>query len=101
MLLDHGRELRILGQEPDAGMNGVGAGDGGCRNDRRHVEIGIARRRRADADGFVGEPHMHGIGIGRRMHGHGADTHLAAGAVDAQRDFAAIGDEDFFKHRRG
>jgi hypothetical protein len=26
--------------------------------------------------------------------GHGADAHFVAGAVDAQRDLAAIGDQD-------
>ena len=33
------------------------------------------------------------------MDRHGGDAHLLAGAVDAKRDFAAIGDEDFFEHQ--
>ena len=41
---------------------------------------------------------MHGVGIGGGMDRHGGDAHLLAGAVDAKRDFAAIGDEDFFEH---
>ena len=32
------------------------------------------------------------------MDDHGLDAHFAAGALDAQRDFAAIGNEDFFEH---
>ena len=32
------------------------------------------------------------------MHRDGLDPHLAAGALDAQRDLAAIGDQDFFEH---
>jgi hypothetical protein len=41
---------------------------------------------------------MHGVGIGGGMDGHGGDTHLLAGADDAKRDFAAIGDENFIEH---
>jgi hypothetical protein len=33
------------------------------------------------------------------MHGDGADAHLAAGAMDAERDLAAIGYQDLFEHR--
>jgi hypothetical protein len=31
-------------------------------------------------------------------HGHRADAQLAAGADDADGDFAAVGDQDFFEH---
>jgi len=41
---------------------------------------------------------MHGVGVGGGMHRHGADAHLAAGAVDPEGDFAAIGDEDLLEH---
>ena len=37
---------------------------------------------------------MHGVGVGGGMHGDGGDAQFAAGALDAQRDFAAVGDED-------
>ena len=33
-----------------------------------------------------------------RMDHDGLDAERAAGALDAQRDFAAVGDQDFFKH---
>ena len=42
---------------------------------------------------------MHGIGIGRGMDGDRADPHFMAGAMDAQRDLAAICDQDLFEHR--
>jgi hypothetical protein len=32
------------------------------------------------------------------MHDHGMNAELAAGALDAQRDLAAVGDEDLFEH---
>ena len=43
---------------------------------------------------------MHRVGIGGRMHGDGGDAHFAAGALDAQRDLAAVGDEDLLEHFR-
>ncbi len=36
--------------------------------------------------------------VGRGMHGDGLDAELAAGAQDAERDLAAIGDDDFVEH---
>ena len=92
-------EARVLGKKAVAGMDGVGAGDLAGGEQRGNVEIAVARRRRADADAFVGEPHMHGVGIGGRMHRDGRDAELLAGAQDAQRDLAAIGDEDLLEHR--
>jgi hypothetical protein len=35
------------------------------------------------------------------MHGHRLDAEAVAGAQDAQGDFAAVGDEDFFEHGHG
>ena len=92
-------EARVLGQEAVARMHGVGAGDLAGREQRRDVEIAVARGRRSDADALVGEPHMHGVGVGGRMHRDGRDAELLAGAQHAQRDLAAIGYEDFFEHR--
>ena len=94
-------EARVLGQEAVAGMHGVGAGDLAGGEQRRDVEVAVARRRRADADALVGEAHMHGVGVGGRMHGDRRDAELLAGAQDAQRDLAAIGDQDFLEHGSG
>ena len=97
-VLDHLGEVGVLGQEAVAGMDGVGAGDRRGRQDRDLVEVALARRRRADADALVGQAHMHGVGVGGGMHRDGADAHLAAGAMDAQRDLAAVGDQDLVEH---
>ena len=91
-------EARVLGQEAVARMHGVGAGDLAGGEQRRHVEIAVARRRRPDADALVGEPDVHGVGVGGRVHGHGRDAELLAGAQHPERDLAAIGYEDFLKH---
>ena len=42
VLLDHGGELGVLGQEADARMDRIGAGDGGRGQDGRHVEVALA-----------------------------------------------------------
>jgi len=39
------------------------------------------------------------VAVGGRMDGDGLDAHLAAGAVDTERDLAAVGDEDLVEHR--
>ena len=47
---------------------------------------------------------MHRVGVGGRMDRDGRDAELLAGAQDAQRDLAAIGDQDLREHlgaRRG
>ena len=94
----HFGELSIFRKEAIARMNGVGIGDGGRGDDRGLVEVAVARRRRADADGFVGKAHVHGFGIRGGVHRHGLDAHFTAGALNAKRDLAAVGDEDFFEH---
>ena len=97
LLADLG-EVGVLGEKAIAGMHGVGAGDFGGRDDHRHVEVALARRRRADADRFVGELDVQRVGVGGRVHGDGLETHLATRADHAQRDLAAISDQDFLEH---
>jgi hypothetical protein len=94
--LDDLGELRVFRQEAVARMDRVGVRDLGGRDDVRDVEVGFRGRGRPDAHRLVGEAHVHGVGIGGGMHRHGADAHFVAGAVDAQRDLAAIGDQHLF-----
>ena len=54
-LFHHLGELGVLGQEAVAGVDGVGAGDLGGADERGHVQVAGARRRRPDADLLVGE----------------------------------------------
>ena len=92
-------KARVLGEKAVARMHGVGAGDLAGGEQRRDIEVAVLGRRRADADALVGEPHMHGVGVGRRMHRHRRDAELLAGPQHPQRDFSAIGDQDFVEHR--
>src|SRR5436305_2266689 len=98
VLLDRGGKIGVLGEKADAGMDRVGAGDRRRRQDRLDIEIAGARRRRADADRLVGEPHIHCPRVGGRMHRDGLDPQLVAGAMNAQRDLAAIGDQHLLEH---
>ena len=41
---------------------------------------------------------MHGVGIGGRVHRDGGDAELLAGALDAQRDLAPVGDQNLVEH---
>ena len=91
-------EARVLRQEAVAGMHRIGAGDLAGREQRGNVEVAVLRRRRTDADALVGEPHMHGVGVGGRVHRDGRDAELLAGAQDAKGNLAAIGDQDFVEH---
>ena len=91
-------KARVLRQEAVAGMHGVGAGDLAGRENGGDVEIAVFGRRRADAHALVGKAHMHGVGVGGGMHRHRRDAELLAGAQHAQRDLAAVGDEDFIEH---
>jgi hypothetical protein len=77
-------------------MNRVGAGDFGGRDDRGDIEIAVLRRWRADAHRFVGKAHVHRVGVGGRVDRDGLDAHFVARAMDAQRDLAAVGDQELF-----
>ena len=94
--LDDLGEARILAEEAVAGVDRVGVRDLGRRDDVGDVEIGFGRARRADADRLVGQTHVHRVGVGGRMDRDRLDAHFVRGAVDAQRDLAAIGDQDLF-----
>src|SRR5262245_65924165 len=98
MLLEDLGKARVLGKETVTGMDGVGAGDfAGCEQ-RRNIEIAVARGRWADANALVGEPNVHGVIVGGRVHRYGGNAKLLAGAQDAQRNLSAIGDQDLFEH---
>ena len=97
----HPRELRILGEEAVPRMNRIGAGDLGGGDDGWNMQVTARGRRGADAHRFVGEANVQRAGVGLGVHGDGRDAELAARADDAQRDLAAIRDEDLLEGRMG
>ena len=92
--LDHGlRKSRILGEEAVARMHGIGAGLLRRRDDRRTIEVRLARARRADPHCRIRFAHVQGIAIRIGVNRDRADAHAPGGTDDAARDLAAVGDQ--------
>src|SRR5262249_9652050 len=70
------------------------------RDDGVDLEIAVARRRRPDAHRLVRLAHMERVGVRVGVDRDGLDAEPLAGADDAARDLAAIGDEDLRERRR-
>src|SRR5579862_3662354 len=88
------REVGVLSKETVAGMHGVGT-DSPCRvDDRFDGQERAASDRGTDVNSFVGGAHEGRVPIGVGVDRRGVHTHGAAGAHDAQRDLAAIGDQN-------
>ena len=87
-----GREVGALGEESVARVDRVAARLPRHRHDLRGVEVG----RGADTGerlGLVGAHRVQRPGLVLGIDGDGAQAHLGSGADHAQRDLAAIGDE--------
>ena len=80
--LDSLGELGVLGEEPEARMEGVGAGGQGCCHDGRRDPAGRGRRAVRDRDDRP-------------------DPEPIAGAGDPPGDLASVGDEDGSDRRSG
>jgi hypothetical protein len=89
-------EAGFFGQKAIAGVNGVTAEALG--NGEHFVGIAVA----AGPENFhrlIGQPHMQRIPIGMDIECHGGDAQVPATADNPDGDFAAIGDQNFGKHR--
>ncbi len=100
MLFHDLREMRVLGQEAIAGMDRIGASDLACGDQGGDVQVGLRAGRRADADAFICEPYMHGVDVSSGVCCDSRDAQFAAGALDAQRNLAPVGDQNFCDHDR-
>ncbi len=87
-------ECGVLREEAPAGVDGLGAGRRRGGDDRGNLEIALGGRRRADADGAVGESCVERSFISGRVDGHGLDPELVERADDADGDLAAVCDQD-------
>ena len=96
-LADFG-EIGVFGEEAVAGMDGVDVGDFRGADDVRDVQIAFGAARRADADGFVGKPHVQRVAVGFGIDGDGGNAQFLAGANHPQGDFAAVGNQNFAEH---
>src|SRR5579871_5382117 len=62
------------------------------------IEVALASGWRTDANGFIRKLNVQRVPVGLGIDGNSLNTHLPAGADDAERDLAAIGDKDFVEH---
>ena len=62
--LHHFGEGCVFAEETVAGVDGVGTGDGCGGEDGGDVQVAVACGGGADADAFVGEADVHGVGVG-------------------------------------
>ncbi|CAB4562116.1 unannotated protein [freshwater metagenome] len=62
------------------------------------VQVALSCRCAAKCIGLIGEAHMEGVTVEIGVHRHGSDAHFLTGADDTDCNFAAVGDEDLFKH---
>src|SRR6185436_167433 len=88
-----------LREESIARVDRLRAGVLGGSDDVRADEVGLSRRRRSDANGFVGEANVARIRVGVGIDRHGRDAHTPRRLDDAPRDLAAVGDQDLGEHR--
>src|SRR5690606_16754278 len=100
VLLADAAELGVLAQEAVTGVDRIRVGDLGGGDDPRHAEVAVLAGRRPDADRLIGETHVQALAIRGAVHGHGLDTHLAAGADHTEGDLAAVRYEDLLEHQR-
>ena len=96
--LAHFREIGVLREKSVARMHRVAVGDFGRADHRVNIQVAARALGGTDADGFVGEARVQAVAVGFGVDRHGADAQVLAGADDAHGDFAAVGDQDFFKH---
>ena len=62
-------------------------------------QVGLGRRGRPDPDRLVGEAHVRRVGVGVGVDRDRADVELLERADDADRDLAAVGDQDGVEHQ--
>jgi hypothetical protein len=78
----------------------LGAGLLGGREDRLDVQVALAHRRRTDPHRLVAGFGVHRSFVGVAVDGDRGDAHPLAGARDAHRDLAPVGDQDLSEHAR-
>ena len=93
--LDRARERGVLGEEAVPGMDRPGARSLGRGEQLLDDEIALGRRVAAEREGLVGVARMLRDAVGIGVNGDRGDPQVAQRAEDANRDLAAIRDEDF------
>src|SRR5262249_19625992 len=100
-LADGAGEVRVLGEEPVPGMDGLGTAARDHVDDGVRVQVALRSRLAAERVRLVGVPHVRGVAVELGVHGDRRHAELAARAHDADRDLASVGDEQLAERRGG
>ena len=88
-----------LRKESVPGMDRLRAGFQRGVDDRLAAQVALGRWRRSDVKRLIRCPHVRRSRVCIAIHSDGGDAELVTGANHAERDLAAIGDENFGKHQ--
>ena len=91
-------ERRVLGQEPVAGVDGLGPRLLRHLEDLLDVQVALGRRAAAQQVRLVGALDVGRVAIGLGVDGHRRDTQLLEGAHDPDGDLSTVGYEDLGEH---
>ena len=91
-------KIRILRQKAVTGMYRLGAALPRRVDDRRNLEIAVARRRRPDQPRLIRQRNMQCTRIGLGVDRDCRDSHQPRGADDPAGNLAAIGNQDLCEH---
>ena len=94
-------EFRVLGKEPVARMDRLGARELCDLDDPLGLQIALARRRRAQEIGLVAKLEVPGMPVRLGKNRDRPDAEPGAGPGDPAGDLAAIGDQDLLEHGGG
>ena len=94
-------EPLALGEKAVPGVNGLGARAVRGFDDLVAAQVALARGRRSDVHRLVRLANVRRARVGVAVDGHGSDSHLTTRANDAQRDLAAVGNENLGKAHSG
>jgi hypothetical protein len=90
--------MGIFREEAIARMNGIDVGYFRGADDSIDSEVAFVRGGFSDANGFISELDVHGIGIRLGIDGNRSDVELFASPNDPDGNFSAISYKNFFEH---
>ena len=95
---DRPGEVGVLGEEPVAGVHGVGAAALDDAHDRLDVQVALGGRLSPQGVGLVSQAGMQGVAVQVGVDGDRGHPLLTAGPDDPDGDLASIRDQNLVEH---